>query len=200
MLMKRILGVMLFCCLPLSVFAQDAAIEEPGAAPVGRTTSLTLNQPYSSADIGELTFPFRWEVSAPSKDRVVATEPDSTAPAVIAVDVVRYPAELKADVVSKSIVNSMAEALKSTKIADEIVTRSTICRDAKKSSKCKNQVYEYTGTIAGKEQDVDMRCAIALYAHDSAHTIVSFSLCAYDGKAYDREPVSALQEMFNLMK
>ena len=194
----KMLRYITFACIFLShahAFAQSPSdpLAEPALPP--SATSVQLNQPYASDHLGNVVLPFMWNISE-EKNHIVATENSELDPAVITVDSVKFPADLKADNVVHNILKSLAQALNTALPQDKIAPPS-LCPENPDAKKCKNPLLHYAVSLQGTENDIPRTCAFDLYASQAAASVIALSFCAPKDKLYDPQPAAILQQIFS---
>lgn len=195
-LIFSILSIFTFSGYAIADEANDPA---PIRQPAAKETSLELNQPYMSKKLGQITFPFMWNITE-QNNRIVATEPVEDDPAVVTVDFIDYPADLSTDKMSLNILTSLAQTISGPAVEQSAVTKETSCFDEKPSNKCKNSVDSYTATFSGTDQNIERACSAALYFIKASHKLVAYTICASSTKSYNISPVEGLKNMFNSMQ
>ncbi len=180
--------------LLLLIFPASAIAQSPD----NTETTIQLNQPYVSKDLGSVTFPFMWNITE-AKNRLVATENSEIDPGVITLDTFKYPQDLKADAVATNILQSVAQTL-SAELPTNSIQQQSLCPETPGAKKCKNPIQQFSASISGSENGIPRSCALELYLSQAAHTVIALSFCAPEDKLYTPSKEQTLKDVFLKME
>ena len=186
MILKRALLILLATVLLCSsAWAQDS---EQGA------TEIQISQTYPSKTLGNLMLPFGWNAEAiDSLKRLVATEPNTAAPAILTVDLVDdLPKDIDLAELAQSVASAMAESIGATAEmqAEEIQYD---CGQKKCPS-----LTVYRTSFKGIEKSVQRQCAIEIVPVQGR--MIVLTMCGVTSKLYRPEFGEVLNQVFASMK
>lgn len=179
----------LFLPFLMLICSSTAIAQEPG------NTEIQISQTFPSKSLGTLLLPFGWNAeNIDSQKRIIATEPNTPAPAILTIDLIEnLPKDMDNSALANHVATAMAESIQST--AEIKAEEINFECDSKKN--CPTLTI-YRSSFKGIEKNVERQCAIEIIP--ASQRMIVLTICGVASKNYYPDFPEILDQVFSGMK